>query len=143
MDSNSVETTDSWSWPKIIKHIILPKPKDAPKAGKKEMQARVGLGVFFGIIALSAFSSSDLPSCSSSDSHSLVEQIINDLPVAKAAGAKFVELKDVEELGFNEKSEIRSCSATLITTSGEDALQYSIVWSNKDKGEFYIEAQVL
>ncbi len=143
-DMNSpIETTDSWSWGKIIKHVILPKPKGSPKAGKKEIGLRIGFGAIFGLIAVSIFSSSNLPSCDSSDSTDLVEKIINDLPLAKATGAKFVSLKEIEELGFNKKSEIRSCNAILVTTSGEDDLQYSIVWSNKDKGEYYITAEIL
>lgn len=141
--NSSMETTDSWSWGKIIKHVLLPKPKGSPKAGKKEIGLRIGFGAIFGLIALSIFSSSNLPACESSDSADLVEKIINDLPVAKATGSKFVDLKEIKELGFNKKSEIRSCNATLITTSGEDDLQYSIVWRNKDKGEYYITAEIL
>lgn len=141
--NNTIETTDSWSWGKIIKHVLLPKPKGSPKAGKKEIGLRVGFGAVFGLIALSIFSSSSLPNCHSSESTDLVEKIINDLPYAKATGMKFVSLKEIKELGFNKKSEIRSCNALLITTSGEDELQYSIVWSNKDKGEYYITAEIL
>ena len=141
--NNPVETTDSWAWGKIIKHVILPKPKGSPKAGKKEIGLRIGFGAIFGLIALSIFSGGNLPSCESSDSTNLVEKIINDLPLAKATGAKFVSLKEIEELGFNKKSEIRSCSAILVTTRGEDDLQYSIIWSNKDKGEYYITAEIL
>ena len=140
--NNQVETTDSWAWGKIIKHVILPKPKGSPKAGKKEIGLRIGFGAIFGLIALSIFSGGNLPSCKSSDSTNLVEKIINDLPLAKATGAKFVSLKEIEELGFNKKSEIRSCSAILVTTRGEDDLQYSIIWSNKDKGEYYITAEI-
>ena len=47
------ETTDSWGWGKIMRYVLLPKPKGSPPAGKKEIFARIGtavviLYVFFG-----------------------------------------------------------------------------------------------
>lgn len=45
------ETTDSWPLAKIIKHVFLPKPKDAPKAGKKEWFVRVMIGLTFLFLA--------------------------------------------------------------------------------------------
>ena len=64
------------------------------------------------------------------------------MPLVKAAGAQFVSVKNVVEQGFNQETEIRSCSGTLVTTAGENNLQYSIKWRNKDKGEFSVEVRV-
>ena len=47
------ETTDSWGWGKIIKHVILPKPKGSPKAGKKEIFARLAVAGLIGLILYS------------------------------------------------------------------------------------------
>ena len=140
---NSVETTDSWEWSKIIKHVILSKPKGSPKAGKKEIGARAGIGATFGLIAFSLFSSGGLPACDSSDSTNLVGQIISDMPLVKISNAQFISVKDISEQGFNEKSEIRSCTGTLVTTAGEDSIQYSVEWQNKKKSTFYVEARIL
>ena len=140
---NSVETTDSWEWSKIIKHVILPKPKGSPKAGKKEIGARAGIGATFGLIAFSLFSSGGLPTCDSSDAKNLVGQIIDDMPLVKMSGAQFISLKDVSEQGFNEKSEVRSCTGTLVTSAGEDSVQYSVKWQNKKKSTFYVDARIL
>lgn len=144
MNNSEVETTDSWPLGKIIKHIILPKPKGSPKAGKKEIIGRVVIGVFFLTLALSRtlFSNTSLPDCDSSDTNTLVGQIINDMPLAKASGAQFVSLKNIEEQGFNQDVQLRSCTATLVTSVGEDNLQYSVKWSNKEAGEFYVEARI-
>lgn len=44
------ETTDAWPMSKILKCVIMPKPRGAPKAGNKEIAMRVGLGVLFLIL---------------------------------------------------------------------------------------------
>lgn len=85
---------------------------------------------------------SQLPSCDRADSISLVAQIVGDMPLVQAAGTSFVSLKNIVEQGYNEQTELRSCSATLVTTAGEDTIQYSIRWQNKDAAEFYIEARI-
>lgn len=54
--SKTTETTDSWSWGKILKHVVLPKPKNSPKAGKKELFLRIGLAVIFGLLAIKVLS---------------------------------------------------------------------------------------
>lgn len=104
------------------------------------------LGVVGGLWVFMTFSGaalSSLPTCGSSNAAALVGQIVEDMPVVKAAGVKYVTLKEVEEQGFNENAQIRSCAATLVTTAGEDSVQYSIKWNDKAKGEFYVEAQIL
>ena len=82
-----------------------------------------------------------LPECDSTDTRGLVGKIINDVPSAKEAGIQFVSLKGVTEQGYNEVSQIRSCAATLVTTAGEDDVQYHVKWVNKDANQFYVEAR--
>lgn len=143
-ESNIVETTDSWSFGKVLKYALLPKPKGSPKAGKKEIVLRLVMAVFFGVIALQLFFGGKfLPSCDRSETTKLVGQIINDLPLVKAANVQFVSLKNIAEQGHNKEADIRACSATLITTAGEDNLQYSVKWQNKKDGTFYVEAQIV
>ncbi|MFC2974364.1 hypothetical protein ACFOJE_19400 [Azotobacter bryophylli] len=100
------------------------------------------IGAVFTAFTYIGAIASELPSCDSSDSKKLVGQIIESMPAVQIAGIKFVSLKDIEEQGFNQEAQIRSCHGTLVTTQGENELQYSIKWSNQQKGEFYIEAQL-
>jgi len=47
---NNNETTDPWEWSKILKYIILPKPKGSPKAGKKEIGLRILVASIIGLL---------------------------------------------------------------------------------------------
>lgn len=79
---------------------------------------------------------SSLPSYSASDTKSLVEQIVNQ---RSSMLGKFVELKDIDEIAFNQEREIRVCSAQLTTTRGTQDIDYSITWQNKKEGRFFVE----
>ena len=143
-ENQPVETTDSWSWGKIIKHVLLPKPKGSPKPGKKELSLRIGMAVVFGLIAINIFiGGKSLPSCDQKETTALVGRIVNDLPLVKIASAKFVSLKNISEQGHNKDSEIRSCTATLVTTAGEDDFQYSVQWRDKKQGTFEVEGRIV
>ena len=143
-ENQTIETTDSWSWGKIIKHVLLPKPKGSPKAGKKEISIRAGMAVIFGLIAINAFfGGKSLPACDQKETTTLVGQIVNDMPLVKIANAKFVSLKDITEQGHNKDSEIRSCTGTLVTTAGEDSFQYAVQWRNKKEGTFEVEGRIV
>lgn len=143
-DAALEETTDAWPWSKIMKHVFLPKPKGSPRSGKKEKVARILTAAVFGVVGWSVFGGSgSLPSCSSTDSKTLVGQIINDSPIAKMSGAKFVSLKNISEQGYNKDAGVRSCTATLVTTAGEDNIQYSVNWQNKAKGTFEVQARIM
>jgi|688.fasta_scaffold170430_2 hypothetical protein len=102
------------------------------------------IAIIFTVIAISGCDkfSKQLPTCDHDATIKLTGQIINDLPIAKAAGATFVSLKNIKEQGFNKNSEIRACEATLVTTKGEDNLQYSIKWQDKSSGNIWIEAEI-
>lgn len=130
----------------IKRNSLIERAKSDPvEVGGRGAKTAV-LSVLGGLWVFTAFSGaalSSLPTCSASDTATLVRQIIEDMPVAKAAGVKYVALKDVEEQGFNENAQIRSCAAKLVTTAGEDSIQYFVKWSDKAKREFYVEAQIL
>lgn len=86
---------------------------------------------------------STLPSCDQSDTLKTVEEIVNEMPAAKAANAKFISLKNISEQGHNKESEIRACEAILVTTKGGDNFQYSIRWQDQSKTNYYVEGQVI
>lgn len=142
-EQQQASTTDDWPWGKIIKHILLPKPKDAPPAGNKEKFARFGIAGVFLLLLVSSCSDDGLPACDSSDTLDVAEEVVNGLALTRAAGAKFVKLKDIREEGYNESKEIRACSATLVSTAGENDILYNVSWQNKDKKTFYVELEIL
>lgn len=124
---------------------LIEKAKENPIEVKGRGGKAAALSIIGGLWVLMSVGGADLsalPGCDSADAKSLVGQIINDMPLVKALGVQFVSVKNVAEQGFNQESQIRSCTGTLVTTAGEDSLQYSIKWGNKDKGEFYVEARI-
>jgi len=129
----------------IKRGTLIEKAKENPieisgRNGKTAALSIVGgLWVFMSLVGTAL---SGLPGCDSTDTKSLLGQIINSMPLVKASGAQFVSVKNVAEQGFNKQAQIRSCSGTLVTTAGENNLQYSVKWGNKKKGEFYVEAQI-
>lgn len=100
------------------------------------------LAIFAVPFAIAGCSGSSLPNCDDSETQSLVNQIVDDMPLVKMAEVKFITLKEVKEQGYNDKTELRSCEAVLVTTAGEDLLQYSIKWQSKEKNHFYVEARI-
>lgn len=142
-DASPELTTDCWPNQKILKYILLPKPKGSPKAGKKEIGLRVGIASVCGVFAyFSFFGSSSLPGCNSGKTKDVVERIINDLPLARAGNTKYVTLKEVEETGHNKNSGVRSCSATLVSTAGEDSLIYSVSWQDRSAKTYLVQARI-
>ncbi|MBL3527062.1 MAG: hypothetical protein JMN29_05125 [gamma proteobacterium endosymbiont of Lamellibrachia anaximandri] len=124
---------------------LIEKAKENPIEVKGRGGKAAALSIIGGLwvlMSVGGVALSALPGCDSTETKSLVGQIINGLPLVKASGAQFVSVKNATEQGYNQEAEIRSCSGTLVTTAGEDNLQYSIKWQNKDKGEFYVEAQI-
>lgn len=113
---------------------LLPHTPSQPKLNAKALLISTG-------IVLSGCGAS-LPECDSNDATSLVAQIVEDMPVVRMNNVRFVELKDKEQLGYNKDAELRSCYATLVTSAGEDSIQYTIEWDDKDTGEFWVEAEI-
>lgn len=124
---------------------LIEKAKENPIEVKGRGGKAAALSIIGGLwvlMSVGGIALSALPSCDSADAKSLVGQIISDMPLVKISGAQFVSVKNVSEQGFNQEAQIRSCTGTLVTTAGEDNIQYSIKWGNKDKGEFYVEARI-
>lgn len=138
------ETTDSWPLGKILKCILLPKPKGSPKAGKKEITLRIAIALFFGIIVYQLnFAGKALPKCDAAGTEKTIENIINDIPILKSSNVRFITIKDVIEQGVNKNAEIRSCTATLVTSAGEDNMQYTINKIENNSNNFHVELKIL
>ena len=143
----SVETTDSWEWGKIIKHVFLPKPKGSPKAGKKEIGARIGIGAICGLLVFSLFSSSGVPACGDSETTDLVTQIAdremeNQLGV-NAAKMFSYQVNAIRTINTNKQTGAFECAAQLgITASNtgntsEIPITYTVELTDKGD-EFYV-----
>lgn len=81
----------------------------------------------------------DLPSCESSAAVSLLQEIVNDMPLAKRNGIHSLHLKNISEQKFNPEAQTRFCRGTLVTNVGEDEISYLIHWADQSQGEFYIQ----
>ncbi len=55
MQTPQRETTDSWPLGKLIKYTLLPRPKTAPPAGRKEYWVRGITSLFFLAVAVAAY----------------------------------------------------------------------------------------
>ena len=124
--------------------IELAKENPAKVIGRGGKLAALTLvGAAFMVVSLGVPFGGTLPGCSSADTTGLVGQIVNGMPVVQLSGAKFVAVKETRELGYNNAAEIRSCSGTLITTAGEDQIQYSVEWIDKSQGKWAVNAQIV
>ncbi len=125
---------------------LIERAKETPvnvngRGGKLAALTLAGAG--FMVMSVGVPIGGALPDCSSDDTTGLVGQIVSDMPLVQLSGAQFVAVKDATELGYNSGSEIRSCSGTLITTAGEDQIQYSVQWINKSQGKWAVNAQIV
>ncbi len=125
---------------------LIEKAKDNPVEVKGRGGKASALSIIGGFWVLMSFGGaafSALPGCNSEETKNLVGQIITDMPLVKASGVQYVAVKDVSEQGFNQKNQIRSCFGTLVTTAGEDNVQYSVKWQDKSKTMFYVQASII
>lgn len=98
------------------------------------------MAAVFGLIAITTFfGGKSLPACDQKETTSLIAQIVNNEAYFKVTNVKFVSLKNISEQGRDKDSEIRSCKATLVTTFGENAVQYAVQWRDKQQGTFEVQ----
>jgi hypothetical protein len=122
-DNKSVETTDSWSWGKILKHVIFPKPKDAPKAGTKEITARVGLAVIIAALILPRFFGSKTPVCDDTEVISTLKNLSLGVVSTGASPELIKEAKidddsrykiaNIRTVAHNKDTDSYSCKASI------------------------------
>jgi hypothetical protein len=159
MENQTAQTTDSWSWGKIVKHVLLPKPKGSPKAGKKEISVRIGMATVFGLIAFNLFfGGKSIPTCDQKETTDLVHQIITRHPFMMMMikeGKMEISLRNIREEGYNKVSEVRFCVASIQFNGSEldafaniygygkpgGSFQYSVYWEDKKQGIFGVEGR--
>lgn len=140
-EESKVETTDSWSFGKILKHTFWPKPKGAPKAGKKEIATRICVAGIFAIIAISIFGGTSGQSCSAPETKQTLLSILKEnYPVVEQSGAK-LQIDGVRTTSENEKTHAKQCSAQLIATGRFGSKSMSIQYKTEitdDKKQFFV-----
>lgn len=82
----------------------------------------------------------DLPKCDDKDTKSTLADIITKSIKADGDDYKYIDAKDIKEIGFNKDKEIRVCEANVLYSDGEtENITYNIYWSSKKKEIFYVE----
>lgn len=129
----------------IRRASLIKKAKKSPVRPKGQAAKTIaliaagGIGVF---LALNAMIFVILPSCNADITTNLVGQIVNNIPEVKTQSVTYVSLDNIVELGYNDDSQIRSCNATLVTTAGENNIQYNVKWLNQEAGEIKAEIRI-
>lgn len=99
-----------------------------------------------GLLALALQGCSDMPpSCSDSDVKdtllSLVSSGLGPMGISKSS----IKITGHETVETYEEAQEYACEARLILTVGSksnsEIIGYSVFWSDKDKGEFYVQLE--
>jgi hypothetical protein len=83
-----------------------------------------------------------LPACDDDAPKRLVSRIVESIPQDKLANGRFIGIKNVEQHGYDQQSETRSCLGTLVTSTGENGLRYIIQWNNREQREIRVQARI-
>lgn len=88
----------------------------------------------FGTLVLTACVN-ELPSCDGSDANELISQILGK-------EKEFVAAKDLKEIAFNEKEQVRLCQGNFVFDDGSIGAdwKYKLTWKdNKKRNYIYLE----
>ena len=94
----------------------------------------VALYAGFGPLAYSLLVPPGLPSCTSSEVVTLLEQIVRTTP----AGASMKSIDGHHEISFDKERSIRHGRCTLHSDTGKTELDYFVEWQDREKGMFQI-----
>jgi hypothetical protein len=81
----------------------------------------------------------NLPACDSPEVVSLAEKVIKNSPVIKLLGLQIKSISIPAERSYDPDTEKRICRAILSSSVGDEAIQYSVEWHNKDKNMIWVE----
>ncbi|MDI1279272.1 hypothetical protein [Methylobacter sp.] len=73
----------------------------------------------------------EIPSCDSSETLKGLELRIKNLPEAQKNNIQFIGIKNASQQRFDEQQGVRECSATLITSGGEQLIPYTLSFSDQ------------
>jgi hypothetical protein len=107
------------------------------RGGKFAALAVVGaawIGVF-----LAAHMAGSLPDCDSKEVVALTEKVIRDAPLIKLSGLQVKGISIPAERSYDASRESRLCRAMLSHALGEEGIQYTVEWHDKNKGLIWVQ----
>ena len=87
----------------------------------------------------SLISKPSIPKCDSKEVKKLISRGLTIGAKILKEDFIFIDLKNIKEVGFNPDKGIRSCESLLITTEGNEDLNFFIKWKNKKEGTFEVK----
>lgn len=103
----------------------------------KQSLGLLAISIVISSLYMSMLTATTLPSCESTEAEETIAEIVKE-----NWNLELVAIDSIEELGFNEKREIRACSGTLVSTSESYDFKYSIKWQNNKKEIYFVEVQM-
>jgi hypothetical protein len=129
----------------INRSTLSEKAKDNPINVKQRLGKIVVLSLLGALVILFTFFvniAPAVPQCDSIAAKRAIAKIINDTPLLRSAGTRFISIKNIIDENFNHETQVRLCSAQLSTTGGEDNIQYTIKKINNGGGAFSVTVRI-
>lgn len=84
-----------------------------------------------------------LPSCKDDEVINTVERLVSGKAYlwGKFYWGQFVDLKKIKQAGYDKRRQIRSCTASLITTEYTVDVEYQVAWINRKNEEAHVQIQ--
>lgn len=125
---------------------IAKKAKTCPHCGAKNKSKKKGIwwkiplaGLFLFFTIAVIIGASEFPTCDGYQAKTDVKRVFNSGPLVKQLGYKMLDIKDVEEIEYDEKLGVRRCRATALTNGGETKIRYR--FTQQDDGQYWVEAR--
>jgi hypothetical protein len=88
---------------------------------------------------LANYASGSLPACDAPEVMRLAVQIVREAPLIKLSGIEVKGVTNGGEVDYDALGEKRLCRAILQTALGQEAIQYTVEWHDKAKGEIWVQ----
>lgn len=119
------------------------------------MRSVVGAAAFLiviGMIIVTRFPSlanylpggvGELPKCDSGTTIDLAKQAIEEAPITAQMKLKVYEIRDAEEMAYDNNSKRRSCKAKAFLNLGEREIKYHLEWANEGERKMWLQIDYL
>lgn len=126
----------------IKRRALIARAKEHPvevsgRLGKTAVLAVVGVA-WLGALVASQMAGS-LPKCNDKEVVALAEKVIREAPLIKLSGLEVKGIYLPAERSYNSSTETRLCRAMLAHALGEEGIQYTVEWHDKNKGLIWVQ----
>jgi len=83
----------------------------------------------------------EIPTCDASDATDLVMSAVKNSPAGRQTGLEILNLKNIQEAGWSNAAQIRTCQAMAFTNGGTRQIAYRLTWLDRSKGLLGVEVQ--